>query len=63
MNKDELLIRMICFSEGGMSSRDVVKKMKSLGISVSQSTLVKVISNLKRKKKLQAKFKGQKDPT
>ena len=32
MNKDELDTRIKCFSEEGMFSSDIAKKMKNLGI-------------------------------
>ena len=45
MYNDESDIPIKCFSEEGITSRDIVKKVKNLGISVSQSTVVRVIEN------------------
>ena len=45
MYNDESDIPIKCFSEEGITSRDIVKKVKNLGISVSQSTIVRVIEN------------------
>ena len=45
MFKDEFDLSIKCLLEKAMSFRDIVKKMKNLGISVSQSTRARIIGN------------------
>ena len=53
MNKDKLDMQIKWLSEEElMSSNDIVKRMKNLGISIQQSTVVRVIGNKTRKKLL-----------